>query len=120
MTADFGCSDGAQSPSNCVGAVPYPRDAARFLHRFPILSHRPHAHIMRQHHVIEGDEIIVESRRPQSDWLKDAVPETKKESELLRTVTQRLDRWKVSRFGADKIEIQNGGPLIRATSRRGI
>src|SRR5881394_270528 len=35
---------------------------------------------------IEGDEIIIESRRPPSEWLKDVAPETKEESELLRTI----------------------------------
>jgi hypothetical protein len=62
---------------------------------------------------IESDEIIIEYKRPRSPPFEEFL---KSEGIALPSVTKH----KVLRHGANKIEFQQGGPFIRATSRRGI
>ena len=57
---------------------------------------------------VQGDELIIESKRTRSPEFKKMFPR------------DPVDRLKVLRFGPEKIEFQHGGPFIRATSRRGI
>jgi hypothetical protein len=62
---------------------------------------------------VENDEMIIEYQRPRSPEFEGFL---KSEGISLPQVT----RHRVLRVGADKIEFQEGGSFIRATSRRGI
>jgi hypothetical protein len=62
---------------------------------------------------VEGDELVMEYKRPRSAEFEEFL---KSQGIDLPPVNRR----KVLRFGADKIEFPQGGPFIRANARRGI
>jgi hypothetical protein len=62
---------------------------------------------------VQGDELIIEYKRPRSSEFKEFL---KSKGIPFSSVSKS----KVLRYGSDRIEFQKGGPFVRATSRRGI